>query len=24
MNAQSLPKVTMPNHDGFITFARGK
>jgi S-disulfanyl-L-cysteine oxidoreductase SoxD len=24
MNAQSLPKVTMPNHNGFITFARGK
>jgi S-disulfanyl-L-cysteine oxidoreductase SoxD len=24
MNAQSLPKVTMPNRDGFITFARGK
>jgi S-disulfanyl-L-cysteine oxidoreductase SoxD len=24
MNAQSLPKVTMPNHDGFIAFARGK
>jgi S-disulfanyl-L-cysteine oxidoreductase SoxD len=24
INAQSLPKVTMPNHDGFITFARGK
>ena len=24
MNAQSLPKVAMPNHDGFITFARGK
>src|SRR5215471_9941687 len=24
MNAQSLPKVTMPNHDGFVTFARGK
>ena len=24
MNAQSLPKVMMPNHDGFITFARGK
>jgi S-disulfanyl-L-cysteine oxidoreductase SoxD len=24
INAQSLPKVTMPNRDGFITFARGK
>jgi S-disulfanyl-L-cysteine oxidoreductase SoxD len=24
LNAQSLPKVTMPNHDGFITFTRGK
>lgn len=24
MNAQSLPKVVMPNRDGFITFARGK
>ena len=24
MNAQSLPKVTMPNRDGFITFTRGK
>src|SRR5215475_12285858 len=24
MNAQSLPKVAMPNHDGFTTFARGK
>jgi S-disulfanyl-L-cysteine oxidoreductase SoxD len=24
MNAQSLPKVTMPNRDGFITFARDK
>jgi len=24
MNAQSLPKVAMPNRDGFITFARGK
>jgi len=24
MNAQSLPKVTMPNRDGFTTFARGK
>jgi S-disulfanyl-L-cysteine oxidoreductase SoxD len=24
MNAQTLPKVTMPNRDGFITFARGK
>ena len=23
INAQSLPKVTMPNRDGFITFARG-
>ena len=24
MNAQTLPKVTMPNQDGFVTFARGK
>ena len=24
MNAQSLPKVAMPNREGFITFARGK
>jgi cytochrome c len=24
MDSQSLPKVTMPNRDGFITFARGK
>lgn len=24
MNAQTLPKVVMPNRDGFITFARGK
>jgi cytochrome c len=24
MNAQSLPKVTMPNHDGFVAFTRGK
>src|SRR5580704_10936143 len=24
MNAQTLPKVAMPNRDGFITFARGK
>lgn len=24
MNAQSLPKVTMPNRDGFIAFTRGK
>ena len=24
MNAQSLPKVAMPNRDGFITFTRGK
>jgi cytochrome c len=24
MNAQSLPKVTMPNREGFIVFARGK
>src|SRR5499427_7081516 len=24
LNAQSLPKVTMPNRDGFITFTRGK
>ncbi|HWN48814.1 MAG TPA: c-type cytochrome [Xanthobacteraceae bacterium] len=23
MNAQSLPKVAMPNRDGFITFTRG-
>ena len=23
MNAQTLPKVAMPNRDGFITFARG-
>jgi len=24
MNAQSLPKVTMPNREGFAVFARGK
>jgi S-disulfanyl-L-cysteine oxidoreductase SoxD len=24
INAQTLPKVTMPNRDGFIAFARGK
>ena len=24
MNAQTLPKVTMPNREGFVTFARGK
>jgi S-disulfanyl-L-cysteine oxidoreductase SoxD len=24
MNAQTLPKVRMPNADGFVTFARGK
>src|SRR5229473_3305897 len=24
INAQSLPKVAMPNRDGFIAFARGK
>ena len=24
MNAQSLPKVTMPNREGFTVFARGK
>jgi cytochrome c len=24
MNAQSLPKVTMPNREGFVVFARGK
>ena len=24
INAQTLPKVRMPNRDGFITFARGK
>jgi mono/diheme cytochrome c family protein len=24
MNAQSLPKVAMPNREGFTTFARGK
>jgi S-disulfanyl-L-cysteine oxidoreductase SoxD len=24
MNAQSLPKVAMPNRDGFVTFTRGK
>jgi cytochrome c len=24
INAQSLPKVRMPNRDGFITFVRGK
>ncbi len=24
LNAQSLPKVTMPNREGFVTFARGK
>jgi cytochrome c len=24
MNAQSLPKVAMPNRDGFIAFSRGK
>src|SRR5579864_515630 len=24
MNAQTLPKVMMPNRDGFITFTRGK
>jgi cytochrome c len=24
MNAQSLPKVTMPNREGFIVFTRGK
>ena len=23
-NAQTLPKVRMPNRDGFVTFARGK
>jgi len=24
VNAQTLPKVRMPNRDGFVTFARGK
>jgi cytochrome c len=24
MNAQTLPKVTMPNREGFVTFTRGK
>jgi cytochrome c len=24
MNAQTLPKVRMPNRDGFVTFSRGK
>ena len=24
MNGQTLPKVMMPNRDGFVTFARGK
>jgi mono/diheme cytochrome c family protein len=24
MNAQTLPKVVMPNREGFVTFARGK
>jgi len=24
MNAQSLPKVVMPNRDGFVAFTRGK
>ena len=24
INAQKLPKVRMPNRDGFITFSRGK
>ena len=24
INAQTLPKVRMPNRDGFITFSRGK
>jgi cytochrome c len=24
MNAQTLPKVAMPNREGFVTFARGK
>ena len=24
ISAQSLPKVRMPNRDGFVTFARGK
>ena len=24
LNAQSLPKVTMPNREGFVVFARGK
>ena len=24
INAQILPKVRMPNRDGFVTFARGK
>ena len=24
INAQSLPKVTMPNREGFVVFARGK
>jgi len=24
MNAQSLPKVTMPNQEGFVVFTRGK
>jgi S-disulfanyl-L-cysteine oxidoreductase SoxD len=24
LNAQSLPKVTMPNREGFVTFVRGK
>jgi cytochrome c len=24
INAETLPKVRMPNRDGFITFSRGK
>jgi S-disulfanyl-L-cysteine oxidoreductase SoxD len=24
MNAETLPKVMMPNRDGFITFTRGR
>jgi cytochrome c len=24
IDARSLPKVKMPNRDGFVTFARGK
>jgi cytochrome c len=24
LNAQSLPKVTMPNREGFVVFTRGK